>query len=65
MDLLVAAHGTRNILLQHHISKSSIFLRSTARIDHDSEPYRKKEKTRDRTILIYDRTNPSFWVNIR
>ena len=58
MELLgrFAVHGIRKILLQHHISKASIFLRSTACIDHDSEPCRKIEKTRARTILIYDRT---------
>ncbi|CAH2253614.1 jg16512 [Pararge aegeria aegeria] len=38
-DLLLAVHDIHSILLQHHISKASIFSLPAARSVHASEPY--------------------------
>ena len=51
-DIRYAVHDMRNILLLRHISKALMFFWSAARLDHDSEPYRKIAKTKDGTTLI-------------
>ena len=53
---LLALHGIRSSLRQHHNSKLSILLLSDVRIVHDSQPYSTTGKTNYLFIYLFIKT---------